>query len=123
MEASKVILIIDDDEDFQMILKISLHRSGYIVRSLFDGEIAATLSQSPAPDVILLDVDLPETNGAEICRQLKSNASTCDIPVIMVSANPYVDELSKQAGARDYVQKPFALQTLMEKVQASLLNT
>lgn len=120
---NKVILVIDDDEDFQMILKIGLHKSGFIVRSLFDGEIAKMLTQDPAPDVILLDVDLPMSNGVEVCKQLKSNAATRDIPVIMVSANPFVDELSKEVGARDYVQKPFNFQTLMEKVNASLVNS
>jgi len=120
---NKVILVIDDDQDFQMILKISLHKSGFIVRSLFDGRIAEDVVEGPTPDVILLDVDLPMANGVEVCKRLKANAATRNIPVIMVSANPYVDQLSKQVGARDYVQKPFALQTLMEKVNASLVNS
>ena len=118
--SEKVILVIDDDEDFQTILKVTLNRSGYCVRSLFDGQIHPTLNDPPLPDVILLDVDLPYANGVEVGRLLKSNESTRDIPVIMVSANPYVDELSKEVGAADYVQKPFTLKTLIQKVQATL---
>src|SRR5688572_26228562 len=119
-QPGKVILVIDDDEDFQTILKVSLNQSGYKVRSLFDGQIDPTLSDPPLPDVILLDVDLPYANGVEVGKQLKSNASTKDIPVIMVSANPYVDELSREVGAADYVQKPFTLKTLIQKVKATL---
>ena len=120
MQQGKTILIIDDDKDFQTILQVTFSKSGFRVRSLFNGEISPTLQEKPYPDVILLDVDLPYANGVEVGKQLKSNESTKDIPVIMVSANPYVDELSKEVGAADYVQKPFSLSTLLQKVQASL---
>jgi DNA-binding response OmpR family regulator len=120
MKKGKTILIIDDDKDFQTILQVTFSKSGFRVRSLFDGEISPTFHEKPYPDVILLDVDLPYANGVEVGKQLKSNESTKDIPVIMVSANPYVDELSKEVGAADYVQKPFSLSTLLQKVQESL---
>lgn len=120
MQSGKIILVIDDDEDFQTILKVTLNQSGFQVRSLMDGELAQTLNEEPFPDIILLDIDLPYANGVEVGKKLKSNASTRDIPVIMVSANPFVDELCKEAGANDYVQKPFTLKTLMEKVNESL---
>ncbi len=119
-ESEKIILVIDDDQDFQTILRVSLNQSGFCVRSLFDGRLNSTLSEQPFPDVILLDIDLPYANGVEVGKLLKSNESTRDIPMIMVSANPYVDELSKQVGAADYVQKPFALKTLIQKVRATL---
>ena len=122
MQPGKTILVIDDDKDFQTILKVTLNQSGFKVRSLFDGEIAHSLDEQPAPDIILLDIDLPFANGVEVGKQLKSHASTKDIPVIMVSANPYVDELCKEAGANDFVQKPFALKTLIDKVEQRLLH-
>ena len=120
MHPGKIILVIDDDEDFQTILKVTLNRSGFKVRSLMDGVLGHTLDEQPFPDIILLDIDLPYANGVEVGKQLKSNASTKDIPVIMVSANPYVDELCKEAGANDYVQKPFTLKTLIQKVEERL---
>lgn len=116
----KIILVIDDDEDFQTILKVTLNQSGFKVRSLLNGALDRTLDEQPFPDIILLDIDLPYANGVEVGKQLKSNASTRDIPVIMVSANPYLDELCKEAGAIDYVQKPFALKTLIQKVEERL---
>jgi DNA-binding response OmpR family regulator len=120
MQAAKVILIIDDDEDFQTILQNIFNQSGYKVRSLFDGEIASTLETYPYPDIILLDMDLPFVNGVEVGKLLKSNELTKNIPVIMVSANPFLDELCKEAGAVDYVQKPFNLKTLIQKVRERL---
>ena len=123
MQNEKIILVIDDDRDFQTILRVTLNQSGFQVRSLFNGEISHSLDEKPSPDIILLDVDLPFANGVEVGKQLKSNASTKDIPVIMVSANPYVDELCKEAGANGYVQKPFALKTLIAKVQEKLRHS
>lgn len=123
IQPPKIVLVIDDDQDFQMILKVSLNQSGFQVRSLFDGEIAPTFHEEPFPDLILLDVDLPRANGVEVGKQLKSNASTRNIPVIMVSANPYVDELCREAGAIDYVQKPFTLKTLIQKVEERLSHS
>jgi two-component system phosphate regulon response regulator PhoB len=120
MQPGKLILIIDDDKDFQTILKVTFNQSGFVVRSLFGGEINETLDVQPFPDIILLDMDLPFANGVEVGKQLKSKASTRDIPVIMVSANPYLDELCKEAGAIDFVQKPFDLKTLIQKVQERL---
>lgn len=120
VQSGKIVLVIDDDKDFQTILKVTLNQSGFQVRSLFDGEIAQTLGEQPFPDIILLDIDLPHENGVEVGKKLKSNASTKDIPVIMVSANPYLDELCKEAGAIDYVQKPFTLKALIDKVEERL---
>lgn len=123
MEEGKIILVIDDDRDFQTILKVTLKQSGFQVRSLFDGEITDTMNEKPSPDIILLDVDLPFANGVEVGKLLKANASTKDIPVIMVSANPYVDQLCKEAGANGYVQKPFTLKALIEKVHEKLVQS
>lgn len=120
MQPGKTILIIDDDKDFQTILTVTLNQSGFMVRSLFNGEIAESLDERPVPDIILLDIDLPFANGVEVGKQLKLNASTRDIPVIMVSANPFLDQLCKEAGAIDYVQKPFDVKTLIQKVEERL---
>ena len=120
MLPGKIILIIDDDKDFQTILKTIFNQSGFIVRSLFNGLIKETLNMKPFPDIILLDMDLPFANGVEVGKQLKSNASTKDIPVIIVSANPFLDQLCLDAGTIDYIQKPFNLKTLIQKVREKL---
>lgn len=120
METGKIILVIDDDRDFQTILRALLTRNGFEVRSIFDGDGLTELLQEPPPDIILLDADLPIRNGVEVGRQLKSHQSTRNVPVIMVSANPFVDNLSREAGAIDFVQKPFTLKTLIQKVEDHL---
>lgn len=120
METGKIILVIDDDRDFQTILRALLTRNGFEVRSIFDGDGLSELLQEPPPDIILLDADLPIRNGVEVGRQLKSHHSTRNVPVIMVSANPFVDDLSREAGAIDFVQKPFTLKTLIQKVEDHL---
>ena len=120
METGKIILIIDDDRDFQTLLRATLNQSGFEVRSVFDGEISTLLTREPRPDIILLDMDLPVANGIEVGRLLKLHEATRDVPVIMVSANPFLDNLSREAGAIDFVQKPFAIRTLIEKVEDHL---
>ncbi len=122
VQRDKIILIIDDDKDFQTLLKGIFIKSGFNVRSLFNGLINETFKTQPLPDIILLDMDLPYANGIEVGKQLKSNASTKDIPVIMVSANPYLEEICKDAGAIDYVQKPFNLKALIQKVRDKLVR-
>lgn len=120
METARIILVIDDDRDFQTILRVSLNQNGFEVRSVFDGDVSENLRTEPPPDIILLDADLPFVNGVEVGKQLKSHESTRNIPVIMVSANPFVDHLSREAGAVDFVQKPFTLKTLIQKVEGHL---
>ena len=113
-------MVIDDDRDFQTILRVMLTQNGFEVRSIFDGDGLSELLQEPPPDIILLDADLPVKNGVEVGRQLKSHHSTRNVPVIMVSANPFVDDLSREAGAIDFVQKPFTLKALIQKVEDHL---
>lgn len=120
METGKVILVVDDDRDFQTILKASFGKNGFEVRSVYNGAIGEALDKGPLPDIILLDIDLPLANGVEVGKQLKAHASTKNIPVILVSANPFVDNLCKEAGAADFVQKPFTLKALIEKVEQNL---
>ena len=74
MQSRKVILIIDDDPDFQTILQSIFSKIGFKVRSIFTGQVTDTLRTPPFPDIILLDMDLPVANGVEIGKQLKSNA-------------------------------------------------
>ena len=132
-EKINCILLIDDDEATNFLSNIILEEAG-VARHIKTKQTAkaalnyiedsahlnGTPNALPFPDLILLDVVLPRANGVEVGKKLKSNASTRDIPVILGSANPYVDELCREAGAIDYVQKPFTIKALIEKVQEKL---
>jgi CheY-like chemotaxis protein len=77
--------------------------------------------RSSWPNLFILDRQLENSDGLETCRQLKSNEETRDIPVIMISAQPGIGTLAKAAGAEDFIEKPFSITLLLEKIR-SILN-
>lgn len=112
----KKILVVDDDDGILDAMQVMLESEGYEVETSLDGEILENLDKNNLPDVILLDVLLSGKDGREICADLKKKDYTKQIPVIMVSAHPNVERDVKKCGADDFLQKPFALKDLLEKV-------
>ncbi|WP_258556085.1 hybrid sensor histidine kinase/response regulator, partial [Fischerella thermalis] len=103
------ILVVDDTPDNLRLLSAMLTSQGYEVRKALSGKMALTACQMVLPDVILLDINMPEMNGYEVCRQLKANEKTRPIPVIFISA---LDDVLDKAqafdvGGVDYITKPF----------------
>ncbi len=120
---SELILIVDDETDLVQTLDYNLRRSGYRTRSAYTGEDALRLAeQSPRPDLVLLDLMLPDIPGTEVCRQFRSNEYTRAIPVLMLTAKG--EEIARivgfEAGADDYVVKPFSVRELLLRIQAIL---
>ncbi|MFT5682488.1 MAG: two-component system phosphate regulon response regulator PhoB [Myxococcota bacterium] len=118
-----LILIVEDEHDFAAALSYSLQSEGYSVRLAPTGAAALeATSQSPQPDLILLDLGLPDMPGTEVCRQLRSSAETRELPIIMVTARG--DEIDRvvgfEIGADDYVVKPFSLRELLLRVRVLL---
>ena len=118
----KKILLADDEEDVKSILKMFLKSKGYEVCTAFDGLDAIDQTKKEKPDLILLDIMMPEMDGFEVCKKLKSDPETADIPVIMVSAASHAESVQKglDAGASDYIVKPFEPEQLERKL-ASIL--
>lgn len=110
------ILVADDDQAILDATKLFLEYEGYEVLTAFDGDTVREI-QTDLPDIILLDIWLSGTNGAEIARYLKQQEHTRDIPIILFSANRNIEELAKKAGADDSLIKPFDLMDLLQKVQ------
>jgi len=109
------ILIVDDDEGLREIYKIILEKAGYEVYSCSDGrDILA--NNAPVPDIYLLDKQLCGTDGLDICRFLKSQASTRHIPVIIISASTDMQQPIKNAGADAFIEKPFEIKQLLETI-------
>jgi len=116
------ILVVDDTPASLKLLTDILKGEGYEVRSAISGELALNAATSNPPDLILLDIRMPEMDGFEVCRRLKSTAETMDVPVIFVTAATETDEKVRgfELGAVDYVTKPYQRDELLSRVHAHL---
>jgi DNA-binding response OmpR family regulator len=115
----KSILIVEDDETLQQTLTYNLQREGYQVLAATDGQTGLELARSQTPDLLILDVMLPQLDGLSVCRVLRREM---DIPIIMLTArSSEVDKIiGLDSGADDYITKPFALGEFLARVRAAL---
>jgi len=116
------ILVVDDEIYIVHILDFSLGMEGYEVITALDGEQALEKARAEKPDLIVLDIMMPKLDGYETCKMLKADASTKDIPVILLSAKGRnVDQkIGFEVGADDYITKPFSPRKLVERINAIL---
>lgn len=112
------ILAVDDTPSSLKILSDMLKEAGYSVRSAIRGELALLSAAHLPPDLVLLDIRMPDVDGFEVCRRLKSQPETRDVPVIFISALSDIDEKVRgfQLGAVDYVTKPYQREELLARV-------
>lgn len=117
------ILIVDDTPNNLRLLSAMLRREGYEVRIAITGAAALKTIQVELPDLILLDINMPQINGYEICETLKANEQTCNIPVIFLSAfDGAIDKVKAfQVGGADYIAKPFQVEEVLARVQHQLM--
>jgi PleD family two-component response regulator len=113
------ILVVDDEEHIRRILKFQLEKSGYQVVVAENGEIALQLVRREAPDLILLDLMMPKIDGFEVCKQIRQNCQTSQIPIIMLTAKSDLPDKIKglQDGANDYLIKPYSNEELLLRVR------
>src|SRR4030095_2717456 len=116
------IVIVEDDEDIADSIRYNLEREGYILRLAKSGEDALGLILDRLPNLIILDLNLPNINGFSLCRRLRAEPSTARVPILMLTARS--DEADKvlglNLGADDYITKPFSMRELMARVNAAL---
>ena len=119
------ILVADDEIYILHILEFSLNLEGYDVISASSGAEALSKVVKERPDLVVLDIVMPETDGYEVCRRLKSDERTRDIPVIFLSAKdtPTDQEVGMRLGADAYITKPFSPQRLIDCIQGLLDGT
>ncbi|MBI4981721.1 MAG: response regulator [Candidatus Omnitrophica bacterium] len=116
------ILIVDDEKDIVKMLDYNLKKEGYRTAFAYDGEDALVLVKREHPDLILLDLMLPEIDGLEVCKQLKKEEKTAGIPVIMLTAKSQETDkvIGLELGADDYITKPFSIRELIARVKVVL---
>ena len=115
----KKILVTDDDPGLQDIYKIILEKAGYKVMILPDGRDILE-NHYELPDLFLLDKQLSGMDGLDICKFLKSQQTTKDLPVIIISATVDIQKLVKEAGADAFIEKPFDKKHLLEVVAENI---
>ncbi len=116
----KTVLIVEDEKAIVEILKFNLKREGYETLEALDGETGLELAQTQDPDLILLDVMLPRMNGFDVCSTLRDGGST--VPIIMLTAREEENDkvFGLEAGADDYITKPFSMRELLARVKANI---
>ncbi len=122
MNSNITIFIVEDDPDINEILEDNLWREGYRLRTFTNGEKALDAIMKTPPDLIILDLNLPGMSGLEICKYIRNNEITADIPVIMLTARS--EEIDKiigfEVGADDYMTKPFSPRELLARIRVHL---
>ena len=120
---SKRVLIVEDEKNIVDILRFNLNREGYETLEAYDGSTGLSLARSEQPDLILLDLMLPQMNGFDVCRSLREGG--CSTPVIMLTAREEETDkvLGLELGADDYITKPFSMRELLARVKANIRRT
>lgn len=118
----KKILIVDDEKPISDIIKFNLTKEGYDIVTAFDGREAVTIFEEEKPDLIILDLMLPELDGLEVAKEIRK---TSHVPIIMLSAkdSEFDKVIGLEIGADDYVTKPFSNRELLARVKAHLRRT
>ncbi len=118
----KKILVADDEKDIVELIAYNLEQEGFAVCKAFDGRQAWEMVRAEKPDLVILDLMMPEMPGMEVCRMIRRHAETAAIPIIMLTAksDPVDKILGLEIGADDYITKPFHIRELIARVRAVL---
>lgn len=116
------ILVVEDEEDILELVRYNLMKEGYRVTGVLSGEEGIKAARSQPPDLIVLDLMLPGIDGLTVCRELKQDAKTRDLPIIILTAKGEEADIvaGLELGADDYVTKPFSPRVLLARLRAVL---
>lgn len=116
------VLVADDDSDIRELVRFKLGQAGFDVVAVGDGVAALDAARSQRPDLAVLDLMMPGLSGLDVCAQLRRDAATATLPVIMLTAKAQEHDVATgfATGADDYVVKPFSPRELVSRVQAVL---
>lgn len=121
-ENKKLIYIVDDEPDICELLSLNLKKANFNIKTFYDGNTLFENLHNEIPELIILDIMLPDYDGFEICKQLKNNSKTYNIPIIMLTARDTVEDkvLGLEIGADDYITKPFSPKELIARINVQL---
>lgn len=120
--SKETILIVDDEEDILELIKVNLKSEGYNILKAMTGEEAIKIAKHSSPDLMVLDLMLPGIDGLEVTKYLRNNASTEDIPIVMLTAKGEESDIvtGLELGANDYMSKPFSPKELTARIRSIL---
>lgn len=123
--SDKRILVVDDEEHIVELIKFNLEKEGCTVFTANSGDVALKIAKDKMPDLILLDLMLPEIDGLEVCKLIRKDENISEIPIIMITAKS--EEIDKivglEIGADDYITKPFSVREMVARVKAIMRRT
>jgi two-component system response regulator MtrA len=116
------ILLAEDEADIRRLITLKLEQAGHAVRAFGDGAAALADAHAHAPDLAVLDVVMPGASGLEVCRGLRQDPATADVPIIILTARAMQEDIDAglAAGASEYIAKPFSPRELAMRVNALL---
>ncbi len=116
------VLIVDDEQDLAELIDFNLRGAGFTTRVAHTGEVAQAAAREQKPDLVLLDLMLPDMSGMDVCRQLRASTLTRDVLIVMLTAKGEEADRIRgfEAGADDYVVKPFSVRELVLRLKAIL---
>ena len=119
---ARSVLVVDDEPNIVLSLEFLMKKAGLDVRTASDGQGALASVSSDIPDLILLDISMPNGDGFEVCRKIRENPAWQDVRIIMLTAKGRDSERERglAAGADDYIPKPFSTHDVIDRVQAQI---
>ncbi|MGB1249461.1 MAG: response regulator [Candidatus Promineifilaceae bacterium] len=121
---SKQVLIVDDEKNILTSLKFLMQQAGYTVQTAMDGRVALALIKRNPPDLLLLDIMLPQLDGFEVCRQIRATPTHSAMKIVMLTAKGRETDAEKglALGANAYIHKPFSTRELVQMVNRLLID-
>lgn len=116
---NKKILVVDDDQEWNFLLKIHLEKAGYGVLQAFDGEAAVKKVMQERPDLVILDINMPIMDGWDVCEKLRADTTTADLPIVIVSSYSQSDDIDrgKLFRVKRHILKPCLPKVVIQNVQ------
>jgi len=123
MNKNEKILVLDDDPDIGTMIKMMLEYKGYSVTVSERADQAYEVLRNDEFDLIIMDMLLSGVNGTDLCSEFKKDSALAHIPIIMISAHPNAKEICLEAGADEFISKPFDMQDILSKIDRLIHNS